>query len=174
MKDTQNIKKCERCKKEIDIDAKQCPYCKQWVYSKKQQKTLKIIGITLLLSFLLLIIIIVISALNTTPIDYENLKEINISEPHLERQKNVKRALDLYDDEYFKFTGTVWKVYEDTVQISCNTNKEYSVHFYFSSEDDEIVKSLEIGDTITFAGKLSETVFGGWDVKNGVILEPKK
>lgn len=164
---------CERCKKEISVEAKQCPYCKKWVYSKGNKKALKIIGAIFGSLFALLIILIVVVAVNTPKIDYNSLEQLSIDKVYTETQSNKANAIDLYENKNFKFIGKVLKIQEKYVIVSSETDN-YSIDFWYDDASKEQIKTLKIGDTITFGGKFKNNILGKWEVYKGRLIEINK
>lgn len=140
------------------------------VQTGNKTKDMKAVGILSLILIIIFIIPIIISIVNKPKIDYNYLQLVDIDAPYVEYQANASRGLEMYNNKNFKLTGTISKIYPKYIQVSSDSNL-YSVELYYKSEYSDQVKTLNIGDKITFAGKLRRGVFGAWQVQDGVILE---
>lgn len=142
------MKKCKYCQSEIDKKAKICPHC------RKKQNNLIQIFISILAIFIVFLIIIIIFS-NDETINFDDYALLNPQEFHNDYIDNEISAADKYEDNYYYFTGKVYKVEEfwsdNYLKIQYKYDKDNSklieLDAYFNNVDD--LKSVKKDDVVT-------------------------
>lgn len=162
------IKQCKVCGKDIATSAKACPYCgaknKKPIYKRWW--------------FILLAILIVLSIIGSlggtdtdTPTDApakveEKEPEIEYTEYTVDElikdlNKNAASAKDKYDGQHVELTGKLSSVDSDGRYFGIKPSETgiwfENVTCYIKKKDqEERLKEMEVGDTITVKGKITD------------------
>lgn len=163
----ENTKICPQCKSEIPADAKRCPNCRCTQWSKKDKKRIKSVFKIILGLFALLFVVIIVLALNTPDVEDKcaNAEFVTLEEVYNLHSTDVPKAKEMYEGKYFKFTGTIGKKYEKYIQMSSDY---INADVYFNANYKEKANTLNVGDKITYCGKVE--YFLGVQVKNAMIV----
>ena len=154
------MKKCKYCFSEIDENATICPVC------KKKQKCNKNAILTAIQIILVLFVLgclgiagyTIFNLFNTTD-DYKDFSEykfLNVHELQKAYLDNEISAKENYEDNYYYFDGEISKIENNLSdnEITLHYHYEYdntkqmSIYAHFS-KNEENIKSLKTGDTIT-------------------------
>lgn len=160
-----DTKKCKYCQSEIDKKAKICPVCKK----KQGGGKLKwiIIGV---------VAVIIIGAIassqgnsdNSTTTAKNSADEKNIeytkydvSELMDDLETNALKASDKYKGQYVEITGKLYNIDSSGKYIDlCPTNDDFSIIgvqcYIKNNEQKEKIKEMEIGQTVTLKGKITD------------------
>lgn len=164
------MKECNWCKSQVNKDAKVCPNCGKAIWEKKHKKAIKTVGIVFGIIFLLLFIVIIILALNSPSIEEkcQNATEITLKEVQDKMYENHQNANATYNGNYYVLKGKILHIYSKEVQIQ-DLNSNYSIFVKFSSNYDDEILNLKVGDEIKYCGKL-EISSGSYKIDNACIL----
>ena len=162
------IKQCKVCGKDIATSAKVCPYCgaknKKPIYKRWW--------------FILLVVLIVLSIIGglggtdtDTPTDTpakveEKEPEIEYTEYTVNKlisdlEKNAAKAQDKYEGKYVELTGELSVIDSDGKYIALHSDENIftlaDVQCYIKGDEQlDKVKEMEIGDTVTVKGKITD------------------
>ena len=162
------IKQCKVCGKDIATSAKVCPYCgaknKKPIYKRWW--------------FILLVVLIVLSIIGglggadtDTPADTpakveEKEPEIEYTEYTVNKlisdlEKNAAKAQDKYEGKYVELTGELSVIDSDGKYIALHSDDIIftlaNVQCYIKGDEQlDKVKEMEIGDTVTVKGKITD------------------
>ncbi|MGN1412935.1 MAG: zinc ribbon domain-containing protein [Anaerovoracaceae bacterium] len=172
---SEKLIKCKACGTEMASSAKACPKCG----AKNKKPIFKRISFWILIVLLVLMVGAYTSCAGTfksAKVTFANneLKASSAKEVvNLENENRIK-----WEQEYFNATVTITGKVEDigsktkivnggnlyaSVRIADKGNKGWTFCFY-TDEDSwskyrDIVQDLEVGDTVTATGKITETMF---------------
>lgn len=162
------IKQCKVCGKDIATSAKVCPYCgaknKKPIYKRWW--------------FIVLVVLIVLGIIGNlggtdtdTPTDIQ--AKVEEKEPEIEYtaytvnkligdlEKNAAKAQDKYEGKYVELTGELSVIDSDGKYIGLHSDDTIftlaDVQCYIKGDEQlDKVKEMEIGDTVTVKGKITD------------------
>lgn len=160
------IKQCKVCGKEIAKSAKVCPYCgaknKKPIYKRWW--------------FIVIIVLIVLGALfgggdseptANTPTDTKAEQQkieytaYTVNKLISDLEKNAAKAQDKYEGKYVELTGELSVIDSDGKYIALHSDDIIftlaDVQCYIKGDEQlDKVKEMEIGDTVTVKGKITD------------------
>lgn len=162
------MKECKYCKSEINEDAKVCPNCRRSQWNQNDKKLLKKVFKTIGLVFLILFIVIIVLAINSPNVEDKcvNAEFVKLEDVYEIHAKDIIKAEEQYKDKYFKFTGTISHKYKNYIQIQSDY---ISADVYFNTKYKDEAFNYNIGDTITYCGKIDYSM--SIQVKNAMIVK---
>lgn len=162
------IKQCKVCGKDIATSAKVCPYCG----AKNKKPIYKRWWFVLLVILFVLNIIGGLGGADTdTPTDTPS--KVEEKEPEIEYtaytvnklisdlEKNAAKAQDKYEGKYVELTGELSVIDSDGKYIGLHSDDTIftlaNVQCYIKGDEQlDKVKEMEIGDTVTVKGKITD------------------
>lgn len=163
------IKQCKVCGKDIATSAKVCPYCG----AKNKKPIYKRWWFIVIIVLIVLGIIGNLGGMDTdTPVDTTTTKT-ETKEPEIEYtaytvnklisdlEKNAAKAQDKYEGKYVELTGELSVIDSDGKYIALHSDDIIftlaDVQCYIKSDEQlDKVKEMEIGDTVTVKGKITD------------------
>lgn len=148
------MKKCRYCKTEIDKNAKICPNCKKKQTSKGQ----------IIIAFIIIFVALLLFAIDLNSeeeVSFDKYTQLNPQELHGDYVSNEISAKEKYSNNYYYFTGKIFKVEEYLgdryleIRYTYNndTTKIIELDAYFNNDD---IKTLAKDQEVTVYCKFKQ------------------